>query len=384
MSSTILSEARRIGPSIAARSAEIERCGTLPLDIVAAMRPSQAFRQWVPADLGGPEQSPWQGLEVIEEYGYHDGSAGWSVAIASTSSLMASYLPERWAQQIFADTESITGGFAAPAGKAHPVEGGLRVTGTWQWGSGTNHCTWIGGGCVVVGDDDKPARRADGLAYPFVFFDRGDVEFLDTWHVAGLEGTGSHDYRVADAFVPEGRWVQIGFDAPVRDVALSRFSFYGLLALSVAATSVGIARRSIDELVDLAQSKQPQGSSRPLRDRAPIQADVARAEARVASSWGFMADAVGSAWETALSGVQPSDEQRGVLRLAATYATEAAAEVTLSMYTAAGGAAVYRTSPIQRCFRDTHVATQHAMVAPRMFEALGRMRLGLETDTRMF
>jgi alkylation response protein AidB-like acyl-CoA dehydrogenase len=178
--------------------------------------------------------------------------------------------------------------------------------------------------------------------------------------------------------------VQIGSDPPVRDVALSRFSFYGLLALSVAATSVGIARRSIDELVELAQSKRPQGSSRPLRDRSPIQADVARAEAALTSAWAFMADAVGAAWETAVAGERPSDEQRRVLRLAATHATETAAGVTLSMYTAAGGAAVYRTSPIQRCFRDTHVATQHAMVAPRMFEVLGRMRLGLDTDTRSF
>ena len=53
------------------------------------------------------------------------------------------------------------------------------------------------------------------------------------------------------------------------------------------------------------------------------------------------------------------------------------------MYKAGGGAAVYRTSPIQRCFRDAYVATQHAMVAPRMYEVAGRMRLGLDTDTRM-
>ena len=52
------------------------------------------------------------------------------------------------------------------------------------------------------------------------------------------------------------------------------------------------------------------------------------------------------------------------------------------MYKAAGGAAVYRTSPIQRCFRDAFVATQHAMVAPRTYELAGRMRLGLDTDTR--
>ncbi len=42
-------------------------------------------------------------------------------------------------------------------------------------------------------------------------------------------------------------------------------------------------------------------------------------------------------------------------------------------------AAVYSTSPIQRVFRDVHVATQHAMVARRTFEPLGRYGFGLPT-----
>jgi alkylation response protein AidB-like acyl-CoA dehydrogenase len=90
---------------------------------------------------------------------------------------------------------------------------------------------------------------------------------------------------------------------------------------------------------------------------------------------------VGSSWEVATAGDQPSDEQKRLLRLAATHATQTSAEVTELMYKAAGGAAVYKTSAIQRCFRDVFVATQHAMVAPRTYEVAGRMRLGLETST---
>ena len=220
------------------------------------------------------------------------------------------------------------------------------------------------------------------MAFPYVFFDLDDVEFIETWHVSGLAGTGSLDYTVTDAFVPEGRWVQIGVDSPTWENPFSRFSFYGLLALGIAATAVGIARRAIDELVVLAETKRPQGSSRPLRDRAPIQADTAIAEAKLRSAWLFVEETVGSTWETATAGESPTDEQRRLLRLGATHATQTAAEATELMYKAAGGAAVYKTSPIQRCFRDVYVATQHAMVAPRTFEVVGRMRLGLETDTR--
>lgn len=382
MTNAPLQAARDLGPAIAARSDEIEDLRTMPADLVDQIRPSQAFRQFVPESLDGPGLSPWDGLQSVEEFAYHDGSVGWCVAIASTSSLMASYLQPEFASLIYGDRQSITGGFAAPMGVATPVDGGLRVTGQWQWGSGTRHCTWVGGGCRVVGPDGKMQPREDGLAFPFVFFEPSDVEFLDTWHVAGLAGTGSTDYRVDDVFVPEGRWVQIGFDPPIVEGPLSQFSFYGLLALGIAATSVGIARRSIDELIDLAENKRPQGSSRPLRDRTPIQADVGRAEATLRSAWAFVADTVDDTWQAALAGTPATEEQKRLLRLAATHATQSSAEVAEIVYKAAGGAAVYKTSPIQRCYRDVSVALQHAMVAPRTYEVAGRIRLGLETDTR--
>ena len=344
------------------------------------IRPTGAFRLCVPDDLGGPGVTAVESLEVFEEFAYQDGSVGWCAAIASTTSLLASYLPDPHADDLFGDPGAIGGGFVMPRGRAVPVDGGLRVSGRWQWGSGTKHCTTIGGGCLVVGADGQPEPRGDGLAAPFVFMDPGDVELIDTWDVAGLAGTGSVDFEASDVFVPEGRWVQIAA-GPVRDNVWSRFSFYGLLASGVAAAAVGIARRSIDELVELAGGKRPQGSSRTLAERAAAQAEVAGAEARLAAAWTLLLDAVDDSFRGALAGRPSTVDERRRIRLAATHATQTAAEAAASMFRTAGGAAVYRTSPIQRCFRDTAVAAQHAMVAPRTMETAGRMRMGLDTDT---
>ncbi len=377
----VLAAARTLGPQISARSAEIEAAGTLPLDLVDAIRPSGAFRQYVPDDLGGPGVTAVESLEVIEEFAYHDGSVGWCVAIASTSSLTSSYLPDPYAAELFGHADAIGGGFVAPQGKARPADGGgLWVTGRWQWGSGTKHCTTIAGGCMLVDTDGRRQPRSDGLAVPFAYFEPGDVTFIETWDVAGLAGSGSVDYSVTDAFVPEGRWVQIGRDQPVRNNVWSRFSFFGLLAAGVAATAVGIARRSIDELVALAQSKRPQGSKRTLAERSALQAATAQAEASLRSAWAFLTDTTEDCWQTAIAGHEQTTEQRRLIRLAASHATQTSAAVASSMYTNAGGAAVYRTSPLQRCMRDTAVATQHAMVAPRTFEIAGRGRMGFDVD----
>lgn len=380
MVGSVLKAVREIGPSIASRSNEIEQRRRLPPDVVDAIRPTGAFRMYVPDDLDGPGVTAWESLEVLEELAYHDGAAGWCSMIGSTTSLMSSMLPDRYAHQIFADRDAISGGFAMPAGHAVAVDGGLRVSGRWPWGSGTQHCDWIGGGCFVVDENGSRSPRADGLAAPFVFFPAHEVEFIDNWHVSGLAGTGSGDYQVTEVFVPEGRWVQMGRDEPVRHNSLSRFSFYGLLACGVAACAMGIGRRSVDELTELAVAKKPQGSRRTLAERAQVQADVAIAEAKLSSAWTFLRDAITGSWETAEAGDDPTLEQKRLLRLSATHATQTAAEVAELMYKAGGGAAVYKTSALQRTFRDAFVATQHAMVAPRTFETLGRLRLGLETD----
>ena len=381
MTHRLRAAARELGPAIGARSAEIEALGTLPMDLVDEIRPTGAFRLCVPDDLGGPQVTAVESMEVFEEFAYHDGSVGWCVAIAATTSLLASYLPGPHAEDLFGDPGAIGGGFVMPRGRAVPTDGGLRVSGRWQWGSGTKHCTTIGGGCLVADPDGQPQPRGDGLAAPFVFMDPDDITFIDTWDVAGLAGTGSVDFEARDAFVPEGRWVQIGSAGPIRDNAWSRFSFYGLLACGVASAAVGIARRSIDELVGLAGAKKPQGSGRTLAERAATQAETAQAEARLAAAWGMMLDAVEDTWQSALAGQPSTVDQKRRIRLAATHAAQTAANVAASMFRLAGGAAVYRTSPIQRCFRDTAVAAQHAMVAPRTLETAGRLRLGLPTDT---
>jgi len=378
VSESPLERAARIGAKVAPRSAEIEQQRTLPRDIVDELAAAGLFKLFVPARYGGGEVSAAEGLAVMEELAFHDGSTGWCVMIAMTTGLIGGFLPADHAQAVYGSPDAITGGFAAPMGRGRRVDGGIAVDGRWQWGSGIAHCTTIGGGCVVHSGgpdgDERPSAK-------FVLFDRDDVEILDTWYVAGLKGTGSTDYAVHGAFVPEGRWFALAGAEPREDGPLYRFSFFGLLALGVSAIAVGLARRSIDELISLAATKRPQGSSRPLAERTPVQADVAIAEASLRSARAFVADAVGEAWTSVRAGDPASDEQRRVIRLAATHAMSTSAQVVDRMYTAAGGVAVYEDSVLQRVLRDVHVATQHAITSPRTYELAGRLRLGLDTDT---
>jgi alkylation response protein AidB-like acyl-CoA dehydrogenase len=236
----------------------------------------------------------------------------------------------------------------------------------------------MGGGVRVVDVDGSPAALPDGGRVGFAFF--AEVEELDTWHVSGLQGTHSTDYRVDNALVSLERIVSMDRRSLVVDEPLYRFSTFGALALGVAMTMVGLAERAIEELTLLAD-KIPQGSTKGLAHRTAVQADLARSVAAVRSARAYVADEVGRSWADVVATGQVADDRKVALRLAANAVAEAAIGAVDRCYTSAGGEAVYRRSPLQRVFRDIHVASQHAMVAGRVFEPLGRFEFGLETDT---
>ncbi len=303
--------------------------------------------------------------------------------IANTTALTSYLLSHDWASTIFGNPATCSGGFGMPAGIARLVDGGLEVSGEWAWGSGTDHCNWIGGGVRVVDAHGEPSATADGCTAPFVFFEPADVELLGTWDVAGLKGTASTHYRVEQAFVPEGRWVQFGGGAPQVEGPLGRFPFFGALAAGVAAVQIGLAERAIDELVVLG-AKKSAGSRKTLAERAPVQTDLALARANVAQARSFLYSTTDRVWEDGSHGRAVTGEAKAELRLAATAAALRCREAVELCYHAAGGAAVYSANPLQRVFRDAQVAQSHGMIAPRTLEPLGRMAFGLETNTSLF
>lgn len=372
MPPTLLARVDDAGRLADSRAAEIEQARRLPDDIAAAIVDTGLLRAWVPKAYGGDEADIRTVVDAVEQLSFHDGAAGWCAMIACSTSLAAGLLPPDWAHVVYGDPKAVTAGFAMPAGKARRADGGLVVDGHWQWGSFSHHATFLGGGCRIEGEE---------LAAPFVFFEPDQVELLDTWHVAGLKGTGSTDYEVHEAFVPEGRWVDIFFGpGPQVEGPLWRFPMLGVLAFNIASVAIGLARRAEHELIEVAGAKKPAQSSRTLAERQATQADVAKAEASWRSARAFLREMIDEAWVGACSGDPLTAEHRRLLRLAATNAVWRSADAVDLMYSLGGGSSVYESSPLQRVFRDMHVLTQHGMVAPRTYEPVGRMALGLPTD----
>ncbi|HTO53187.1 MAG TPA: acyl-CoA dehydrogenase family protein [Myxococcota bacterium] len=362
--------ARALAPEIRGAAAAAETARTQPAALIARLAEAGLMGICVPRQYGGSELAAADVLRVIEEVSQADGATGWCVMIGATTGVLAAFLPEKFAREIYAaNPRVITGGGAAPIAQARAVAGGHEVTGRWPFGSGCLHCDWLVGGS---------APDAAGESRLF-FFARDQVRIHDTWHAGGLRGSGSHDFEVTGAFVPEGRSVKLP-PRPVCGGPLYLFPTFGLLALGICAVTLGIARRAIDELVTLAGAKVPTGSARKLASHAVVQRQVGEAEAALRSARAYVYGAVDAAWQMALSGESFPVETLADLRLAAVNAAWSAARAVDLVYHAAGGSSVYDRSPLSRCFRDIHVATQHIMVAQPIYEVVGRVTLGLPTE----
>jgi alkylation response protein AidB-like acyl-CoA dehydrogenase len=363
-----------LADSAAQFAAEADRERRLPGELVTQMADAGVFRLCVPRAAGGLEEHPTVLVETVEALARGDGAAGWCAAINATSGLLGGYLPQGAAREVFGPPRTIAGGVFAPLGRATRVEGGFRVSGRWPFASGCIHCDWLMGGCFVEGEDPPIPRlmlaRAD------------EVEIHDTWHAMGLRGTGSHDIEMRDVFVPDERSASLVADRPVASGRLYAFPVFGLLALAIGAVGLGIARGAIDDVIALAGQRIPTGSRRTMGERASVQAEVAAAEARLRAARAFLLAAIDDAWAAASGGGQVPVEQRMALRLAATHAATAGAEVTGAAYRLGGGSSVYESrSPLPRRFRDANTATQHMLVAPVTNDLTGRLLLGLPTET---
>lgn len=361
-----------LAPDIAARAEEIERGRRLPPDLVDQLKAAGCFRTLVPRSHGGAELDLPAQMRVIEELARADGSVAWTVMIGCLAPALLGRLPRETFDALYAEgPDLILAGTFNLKGVATPVDGGFRVTGQWSFASGCQHCDWFIAHCIV---DDGPQPSMRMMVLPPT-----DVEIKDTWSVAGLCGTGSHDFVVNDTFVPAERSFAV-WDEPSLDVPLLRIPELSLSSLSFGAVAVGIADGALGEVTTLATGKLPMFSEGTLASNPLFQNQLADADARLRAVRALLYADAETAWATAAAGTPFTPEHRARIRATNTWGARTTASVVDMAYTAGGGSAIYSSSPLQRRLRDIHTLTQHFAVKLDTFTKAGAVLAGQEVD----
>jgi alkylation response protein AidB-like acyl-CoA dehydrogenase len=377
---TPLEAARKLGPVIRAAAPDTEAQRELPRPLFEAMADAGLFRLALPRAIGGAEMDLPRYIEVIEEIGKGDASTGWVTNQVAIFATYAARMPHEAARAIWIDPpRSVVANTPVANAQAIAVPGGYRVTGRQGFSTGCRHASWLAAHATVV-EDGRPRLDEGQPEMRYCFVPRAQAELLDTWHVRGMRGTGTHHFAVNDVFVPEERTVRSVTAPLVETGPLYQIPRTLVFASGDAAVALGTARSCLAAFIELATTKTPRAMDQLLRDQVVVQNEVGHVEAHIRSGRAFLVETVGDLWHSLTTAGTITLEQRATLRLATTHGIRLAVQAVDMIYNMSGATAAYESSPIQRHFQDVHVISQHLQARLSHYELVGRHWLGLKVD----
>ncbi len=386
LSGTALERVAGLRDAILKGGDEAQELRRLPQDCVDQLIDAGMFRFTLPTELGGENATVGETMAVLEAIAAIDASVAWNVMLGSEINAMAAGgMDPDVAREVYVDNPRVVmcgggGPGTQPSRAVRQADGGYRVWGQATFISGCHNADW----CFIAApafDGDDLMRTPEGQ--PVVrmnFLHRSEFTILDTWDVAGLRGSGSHDVLADGAVVP----------AKFADVTLVQFParyenpVYRIpvplrLAYNKAAVAIGVAKGALRELATLAATKTPFTTTQLLRDRPVAQQRMGEATAAYRAARAYLFEAMAEVEDELRNGRDlPSAAVTQNARLACTHAANACMGVVDLVHNTGGTTAMRMHSPLERKLRDAHGCATHRWVAHPLYGEIGKIYLGHE------
>jgi len=362
----ILALAADVGATAAAHDTGHDRDATFVTEAYDRMHELGYLSLPVPTELGGRGASMRQVVLAQHELGRHSGAA----ALASTMHLYLTFV-QRWRHQHgAADAGGVLGkvlnerlvmatsggsDWVCPTTVATPVEGGYLFNGRKVFCSQAPVATVVST-CAVLGDPGADAV----VLHAGVPMSTEGVSIVRTWDTLGMRGTESQDLLFTDVFVPTEKVVgQRDYGSLSGPLLVAALHFAPL----VGAAYLGIASGACDRATSVVASRGTAGAS------AVRQIGDMTARLRVAL-WALL----GALDETG-DDLTANESTLEVLMIAKRHAIcEARSVVDLALETA-GGSAFFRSSPLERAYRDVRGGPFHPLTPEATLELVGARAL---------
>ena len=379
----LLSRAAALRPLLEQNADATDSLRRLPDTSVAALREAGLCRLMVPKRFGGFETSIHTYIEVMAELGRGCGSTSWVASLVNVCAWLAGLFPDRAQQDVWgSNPDAWVAGSLAPHGDAKPVDGGWRVSGRWMWASGCLHAQWAA--CGIHMDDDKGETVNFGLS----LMPMTDLSVEDTWHMAGMKGTGSNTIVARDVFVPEHRFLPYpaAFAGTYRtehtDETVYRVALVPVTILILVGSQLGMARAALDHVVSKAPARGITHTNMTRQsESAGFQILLADAAMKIETAILHALRAADDLDGYAAARKHPDLVARARVRadtaLVAKYCREAV-EILVSAH---GTSSMADSNRLQRLWRDIHVASRHAITEWQVnLEVYGKALLGVEPN----
>jgi len=376
----LVERARALQPLIIGEADEIERTRRLTPKVTSALIENELYRALLPRSVGGHEVPLETFMQMQEEIAKADASTAWCLGQCSVCAMTAAYLEPDAANEIFNTPPGILA-WGAINHEVKAVPGGYMANARWEFASGSRQASWLGSHVRVVEADGSPRRKKDGAPeIRTILFPVTSATMYDVWDVIGLKGTGTDSYSVENLFVPE-KFAALRDDPnAVREKGpLYKLTTNAVFSMGFAATSLGVARATLDAATDLARAKIPQGLSA-MRENNAVQGVIGRTEATLRAARAYLYSTAAEVWRDLEAGASVTEAHRIAIRIAATWTIHQSASVVDTAYHMSGATAVFARNPFERRFRDMHAIAQQIQARDTHYEDVGKAILSGGVD----
>jgi alkylation response protein AidB-like acyl-CoA dehydrogenase len=356
----IMRRVAAIAPGLADNARACDAARQVVPESIAAMIAAGLFRIAQPARTGGYELSLRTLADAVTALSQVCPSSGWVLMVVGAHHWCLGSFPEAGQDEVFVAGDELVAGTLSWQGTAIGVDGGYRVDGRWQFGSGVDHAQWVMLGCA---DPDTRGPKVHVVAR------REEIEIDDTWHVMGLKGTGSKDVIAHEVFVPAHRAIDTRMlfrgespHAVNHATNLYKLSAEAMLSLSVATACLGSAKFALTEFVKRTKERRAIGTGARKAEHGPTQVRMAEAAAEIHSADLLIHDSLGEFEHLMATEAHPDLDHRTRVKWHAAYAAELCRRAIGRLFAGSGAHAVYQASPLQAAFRNINVAAQHASI----------------------
>ncbi|PXA83922.1 acyl-CoA dehydrogenase [Nostoc sp. 3335mG] len=383
----LLDRARALRPMLMERAAATEAKRRVSDDVTRTMVEAGLYRLGQPARFGGYEYGPSALLKLGFEIGRGCGSTGWCAMIANVNAWLASYWPIEAQEEIWGDNADhlVTGTFV-PTGKCEAADGGYRVWGQWPFASNCDNSDWLFVSALLPEVEGQPPSVG------WFMVPRADLGIdQESWHVAGMQGTGSKTLFAHDPiFVPAHRVIRFADvergTTPGRAIpgnVMAGFNFATMGAVTLVAPLLGTAQAALDWYSEAMRAKvkaslKP-GAAMSVAQSPQAQARAGEAQVRIDAAMTLLLADLTPLEARVRAGDELAVADRIRIRRDIGFAARAAADAVNLLFEGAGAAAGALDAPIQRYWRDINAAARHASLDTQAIYALvGQTCFGLD------
>ena len=380
----IIQRAKDMIPYLQEQAPRAQAERKIPDETVAKMQEAGFFRVLQPKRWGGYQMDPQVFFQVQMALAEGCMSTAWIYGVIAVHNWQIALFDLQAQEDVWnEDTSVLIASSYMPVGKVEPVDGGFKFSGRWAFSSGCDHCDWVFLGGVV-----PPTAENPNPDYRTFLVPRGDFKVLDTWHTFGLQGTGSNDIVVEDAFVPEYRThssldgfngTNPGIDS--KEVPLYKIPFGQLFPRAVSSSTIGATQGAINAYRDVASKRVGTNTGSKTAEDPHAQMAVSRAQALVDQLKLRLMQSFDHLMADANEGVPTDINKRIQYRYESAAVPEACLAEVLELQKMCGGRAIFTNSPLQRFVLDILAGRAHVANNPYQFgRNYGAVQLGLENS----